>query len=60
VLSIAEFRSIQIVTCCGFKVVDFFNVCSFSTEPGSAVQLYSVILSEVKRVHKFVLNNVCF
>jgi hypothetical protein len=34
--------------------------CSFSTEPESAVQLYSAVLPRVKRVHKFVLNNVCF
>jgi hypothetical protein len=36
------------------------NVCSFSTKPDSAVQPYSEILPRVKRVHKFVLNNVCF
>jgi hypothetical protein len=35
-------------------------VCSFSTEPDSAVQLYSVIPSRVKRVHELDLNNVCF
>jgi hypothetical protein len=35
-------------------------VCSFSTEPESAVQLYSATLSRAKHVHKLVLNNVCF
>jgi hypothetical protein len=43
------------VQACRFSIA-----CSFSTEPESAVQLYSAVLSRVKRVYKLVLNNVCF
>jgi hypothetical protein len=42
------------------QAFDFSNVCSFFTEPESVVQLYSAILPQVKRVHKFVLDNVRF
>jgi hypothetical protein len=37
------------------QAFDFSNVCSFFREPGSAVQMYSAMLPQVKRVHKFVL-----
>jgi hypothetical protein len=42
------------------QAFDFSNVCSFCMEPGSAVQLYSAILPQVKHVHKFVLNTYAF
>jgi hypothetical protein len=38
----------------------FSRACSFSTEPESAVQLYSAVLSRVKGVYKLVLNKVWF
>jgi hypothetical protein len=38
----------------------FGNVCSFSMDPDSAVQLYSVMLSRVNVFISYVLINVCF
>jgi hypothetical protein len=43
------------VQACWFSIV-----CSFCTEPESAVQLYSAVLSWVKLIYKLVLNNACF
>jgi hypothetical protein len=37
------------------RSIIFGNVCSFSMDPDSAVQLYSVMLSQVKRVYKLCL-----
>jgi hypothetical protein len=34
------------------RFIIFGNVCSFSMDPDSAVQLYSVMLSRAKRVYK--------
>jgi hypothetical protein len=33
------------------------NVCSFSMDPDSVVQLYSVMLSRVKRAYKLCFNH---
>jgi hypothetical protein len=43
-----------------FAVSVLHIVCSFSTEPDSAVQLYLAIPSRVKHVHELTLNNICF
>jgi hypothetical protein len=34
------------------RLIIFDNACSFSMDPDSAVQPYSVMLSRVKHVHK--------
>jgi hypothetical protein len=39
-----------------FRFIILGNVCSFSTEPDSAVQPYSVVPSRVKDVHEFALD----
>jgi hypothetical protein len=38
------------------RFIVFGNVCSFSMDPDSAVQPYSVMLSRVKRVYKLCFN----
>jgi hypothetical protein len=42
------------------RFIIFGNVCSFSMDPDSAVQQYSVMLSRANVFISYVLNNVCF